>query len=381
MSKRIALLTSTRSEWNRKVLSGITHFADDVGGWRFDVPPVTDDSGPCLPKGWQGDGVIGRVTNCDLRSRLEGISKPVVNVSWQHQHSLQIPSVLSSESTCAEMATEFFLEKQFTSFAYFGFHPSLNYQGTIQETIREMLKSKGRELSCFEFPKTSLSLESTDLTTISQWLKGLSRPTAIIAWSSFAGHKITLACEESGLSVPEDIAILCIEHDHVFSSLAPIPLTNIDQDPWRVGYTAAKLLNDLMNGVEPPQDPILIPPISVVQRMSTEATVVRDEQIALATRFVYKNARVGIGVIDVVKHVGISRRALETKFKKFLGCTPAAYIRRIQLQCVAKLLRTTQLSIAQVALKTGFEYPEVMMRAFKREYGMTPLEFRQGSVE
>ena len=184
------------------------------------------------------------------------------------------------------------------------------------------------------------------------------------------------------MRVPDDVAILCIEHDHLFSSLAPVPLTNLDQDPWRVGYLAAKLLDKLAQGGVPPKQEIRIPPISVVPRLSTDSTAVNDPELSTAIRFIYDNVKSGIVVQDVVKHVGISRRALETRFRNQLDCSPAAFIRKIQLQLVARLLRTTKLSVSQIAFRAGFEYPEVMMRSFKKEYSLTPMGFRySGSSE
>lgn len=102
----------------------------------------------------------------------------------------------------------------------------------------------------------------------------------------------------------------------------------------------------------------------------------KDEDLSAAIKFIYESANAGIAVSDVVNHVGISRRALEGKFRAELKVSPAVFIKRIQLQSVAKLLRTTKLPISTIASRTGFNYPEVLMRAFKRVYGVTPMQFR-----
>ena len=56
----------------------------------------------------------------------------------------------------------------------------------------------------------------------------------------------------NGLPVPDDLAVLCAEHESVMNSLAPVPMSNIDQSPLRVGREAAALLDRLMSGRRAP---------------------------------------------------------------------------------------------------------------------------------
>ena len=155
---------------------------------------------------------------------------------------------------------------------------------------------------------------------------------AITTWSSHVGYKTLIACDMAELEVPRDVSILCIEHDNLWSELAPVPLSNLDQDPTRVGYTAAKTLHAQIQGAGPSEAPGQIAPIAVVQRLSTEATAVNDPILRLALEYIYEHAKDGVTVSELVSILGVSRRSLEGKFKRNLNCTPAAQIRRIQLQ-------------------------------------------------
>ena len=198
----------------------------------------------------------------------------------------------------------------------------------------------------------------------------------MVVWNTVVGQIVTGVCAENSIRIPEHLGVVSIEHDPLWSALAPIPITFVDQDPWRVGYTAAKLLHSLIKGHAVPDEPIKISPISIVQRRSTETSSAKDPVLDRALKYIHENARCGISVKNVVDHVNVSRRGLESRFKKELDCSPAALIKRIQLQNVAKLLRTTKLNISAIAQQTGFAYPEVLMRAFKRVYGVTPMQFR-----
>jgi LacI family transcriptional regulator len=372
---RIALLVKTNSEWHRSVLMGVAQCAEDNGFWDFTIPEVGPNDEVALPANWKGDGIIFRATSRALEESVRRANVPCVNISWL-QSSVDIPKVVSDERACAELAAQNLLEKQYENFGYVSFPPWCHYSDMIERTLAEQLQRRGYELNCYSMCGESRKTGGINIETMHLWLKSLRKPVAIVVWSSVVGHLVAKACRECDFPIPNSVAILCIEHDHLWSTLAPVPLSNIDQDPWRIGYLAAKLLNRMIKGEPPPSEPILVPPICVMQRRSTEASVVKDPVLKSALDLIYEQAKTGITVKEVVATLGVSRRALEAKFQRYLDCTPAAYIRRIQLSSVARLLRTTKLSISAIAHRTGYLYPEVLMRAFKREFGVTPMQFR-----
>ncbi len=375
-SLEIALLIKTETSWHRNIMMGVAQYAEDHHGWNFTVPPVNAAGEIFPPNDWRGDGIICRVTSQRLEKRITELNVPCVNVSWLKYLSSRIPSVYSDERACASLAGRFLLEKQFENFAYIGFPPWQHYPDTIETTLRAGIKQRGYELHSLQLSTEATESFGVDPARLVRWLEELQKPVGIVVWTSAVGQLVTKTCLENDMAVPQSVAVMCIEHDPLWSSLAPIPLSNIDQDPWRVGFTAAKLLHSMIRGDAPPTEPICIEPISIVQRRSTEASAAKDPVLDMAVKFIYQNAKTGLTVNEVVQHVSVSRRGLESRFRNELNCSPAAFIRRIQLQSVARLLRTTKLSISAIADRTGFAYPEVLMRAFKRDFGVTPMQFR-----
>ena len=59
------------------------------------------------------------------------------------------------------------------------------------------------------------------------------------------------------------------------------------------------------------------------------------------------------------------------------GSSPSECIRIIRLQRSLKLLEKTQMTIAEVAYKVGFNTPKIFTHYFKEEYKMTPTEYRK----
>ncbi len=372
----VALLVKTDADWHRNVLMGASQYSEDAGGWNFTVPPADINGEVFLPEDWDGDGVICRATSDELEAAVLGKNVPAVNISWLDSTTNKIPRVCSDQRACAVMAARFLIEKQYENYGYIGFPPWRNYSNLIQETLQRELQQHGHVLHNYELSADAQQDHGINAEKLSEWIQSMPKPVALVVWDSIVGQKVVSNCIANGLEVPNSVAALCIEHDPLWSALAPVPISNIDQDPWRVGFNAAKLLHQLIKGEKAPDPPIQIPPISIVQRRSTEASSVKDPILDQAVKFIYENAKTGITVKDLLSHTGISRRGLETRFKDELSCSPAAFIRRIQLQAVARLLRTTNLTISVIAHRTGFAYPEVLMRAFKREFGVTPMQFR-----
>ncbi len=372
----IALLIKTDSEWHRRVIQGIAGSSDDADGWTFTVPQSDANGEVQLPSDWDGNGVICRTTSHKLVDQIRSKNVPCVNISWL-MNDPTMPQVVSDEAACANLVGSYFLEKQHGNFAYIGPPPWCDYSDTIENQLRSFYTTHGFELCCLEMSPDATETMGVNKDALVEWLGKLEKPVAITVWSSFVGYLVILACQSLNLNIPQDAAIVCIEHDPLWSVLAPVPLSNIDQDPSRVGHTAGKLLQAMINGQPVPKSPILINPISIVERLSSRASAVKDPVLGMAINCIHEHASSGTTVMEVVKKLGISRRTLEEKFKTQLDCSPAVFIRRHQLRAVCRLLRTTNLNISTIAKRTGFAYPEVLMRSFKREYKMTPMQFRK----
>lgn len=63
-------------------------------------------------------------------------------------------------------------------------------------------------------------------------------------------------------------------------------------------------------------------------------------------------------------------------FKELTGLSPADYIRKLRLTEAAKQIKYDNCRIIDVALETGFESVDGFTRAFTREFGMTPSEYK-----
>jgi AraC-like DNA-binding protein len=82
-------------------------------------------------------------------------------------------------------------------------------------------------------------------------------------------------------------------------------------------------------------------------------------------------------VEQLAAETGVSRSVLAERFARFLGEPPLTYLARWRLQLAARMLQTTREAVIQVASEVGYDSEAAFNRAFKREFGIPPGQFRR----
>jgi LacI family transcriptional regulator len=200
-----------------------------------------------------------------------------------------------------------------------------------------------------------------------------------MASSDHHAQRILDACQRANVVVPEEVAVIGVDNDEETCRLSDPPLTSVILDSERVGYEGAKLLDKLMRRKSRAKQPeqMLIPPLGVVARQSTDVTAINDPLVANAARAIRERACQGLSVDDLVNTLKISRSIFYQRFHDALGRSPHYEILRIQLDRVKSLLTQTELPLKEIAEMSGFSNPNYLNVAFKRELGMTPGEYRE----
>ncbi|MEO5961542.1 MAG: helix-turn-helix transcriptional regulator, partial [Opitutaceae bacterium] len=80
---------------------------------------------------------------------------------------------------------------------------------------------------------------------------------------------------------------------------------------------------------------------------------------------------------EVVRRASASRSQLEKKFRRYLGRSPQAEIRRMQVSKIKQLLLETEFPLKKIAEFAGFEHVEYMCVVFKRITGHAPGRYRK----
>ena len=139
------------------------------------------------------------------------------------------------------------------------------------------------------------------------------------------------------------------------------------------------MLDRLMAGERPAERRLLVPPAGVVPRRSSDLPALLDPDVAAAVRYISLHVRDDLQVADVVREVSVSRRSLEQRFLRALGRTPAAEIRRAQVEVAKQILSQTDEPMAAVARAAGFRDAKQLGATFREQAGVTPTAYRRRS--
>ena len=103
-----------------------------------------------------------------------------------------------------------------------------------------------------------------------------------------------------------------------------------------------------------------------------------SELITKALQYIQKESTNGELTLELVAaHAGFSIDYFNKIFFAHTGFSVMEYVRFKRMKEAANLLRCTEKDVLDIALDCGYEAHESFSRAFKKQYGMTPVEYRK----
>lgn len=101
-----------------------------------------------------------------------------------------------------------------------------------------------------------------------------------------------------------------------------------------------------------------------------------DELIAQAQDILRTRYTEPLNIAQLAEEIGISARSFNRRFKTATGLTPSLYLQQQRLNTARELLRTSNLSIAEVASAVGYNDSDYFCRRFRDEMNQTPSAYR-----
>jgi AraC-like DNA-binding protein len=103
----------------------------------------------------------------------------------------------------------------------------------------------------------------------------------------------------------------------------------------------------------------------------------RDPIVGAALRLLHADPGRSWTVDDLASEVGSSRSVVGERFSSFLGEPPLTYLTRWRLQLAARQLAMTHKTVVEIANDVGYRSEAAFNRAFKREMGLPPAQYRK----
>jgi LacI family transcriptional regulator len=370
----VALLVETSRSYGRNVMRGIGDYARVHGPWIFHLPTQMPVRSIPSKDEWDGDGIIAQPRqDIAFLQELSTSGIPVVSLSGP-PGAAGLPAVRANQEAVAELALNHFRERGFTRFAYCGV-PGERAWPPTGELFRKFAEGAGYTCEIYQ-PAYEEEARTLRLSHMAKWLKPLGRPVALLAANDLRAREVLDACRLAGLHVPEEVAVLGVNDDELICEMANPPLSSVAHNARRIGYEAAAMLHRLMVGKRVVAD-IVIDPLGVKTRHSTDLLAIEDPEVAKGVRFIREHACEGIRVEDMLEQVALSRRAMEKRFREAIGRPPHMEIRRAQLERVKELLVGSDFKLEKIAEITGFSSAQYLAGLFRRMMKITPGAWRQ----
>ncbi|MCL2743911.1 MAG: DNA-binding transcriptional regulator [Planctomycetaceae bacterium] len=383
---KIILLLETSRQLGREMLRGAATWSQMHG-------PVTlaahaghvEQSLPDF-RGEQNFGVVSRLSVDGLVRAFRKYRFPLLALEPASQELLDIKEELglaeirSNAETIATMGVDYLWNDGFRHFAFCGF-PGKLWSQRRSKAFTEQVRQRGG--SCAVYPEAEQTLTSSrERLKLKKWLHSLPKPIGMLACDDDRAHQVLNVCEEESIRIPQDISIIGVGNDEILCDLASPPLSSIAIDFVSTGYEAVGVLVDMISGKTKRPPDITMNPRWVTPRLSTDFLAVKDAMVVRSLQFIRQNYLRAIGVDDVVRYIGVSRRTLEVRFSKATERTVAEEIQYHRLQRAKRLLTQTDEPVTNIAEPSGFYNFRSLLHAFHVVEGCTPLEYRErhGSI-
>ena len=384
----IALQIEKNRAHGRALLEGIADYALEHTDWRLELvdPEILQDVSSVR----KFDGLIVRVMDDATADILRKSRRPVVD-TYGRRDDNPLPSIRLDDATIAKVAYECFAEHHYHAFAYCGF-PGVRFSDARGRAFAALAEKAGATVSFYGGKGTVTDKffrdEKTDVSdskALSTWLKSIPKPIALFCCNDLRAMQVLKTCSDLGFDIPGEIAVLGVDNDVLLCTFTNPSLSSVMTDPFSLGRRAAEMLDGQMrtggrngkgSGVKC-ATPCLWTPKKVVERMSTDAYPFKTPWLGDAVRYIRRNFAKGVTAKDVDAFIGYSHPKVNQAFNEELGHTVKKEILLQRSRQACSLLRETNCTVSEIALRCGYQRVQYFVGSFSEEFKMTPEAWRR----
>ncbi len=366
--------------YDHRLLQGIATYATE-NQWHIASHSIIHEK--VIPWGWQGDGVLAWLAaGDDLADFVLSLKKPTVDFSMRRPH-LPFAHVVLDHDKAGRLVAEHVLARGFENFLFYSDIDNWS-QEQRGDGFLTALKERGHECQWLRWYNAEENKRTGSNWALRRdWLlghlQGATKPIAIFVANGALAVEVQEVCDQAGIPVPDDVAIVGIEDYLLPIGGANRSISGVDTNLEEQGYQGAALLDRMMKGGEMPLEPVRIAPARIIVRKSSDIFAVAHPGVSRALNFIAKSFADMISVNDVAKVAGMSVRGLHQAFGEHINCTPGEKIREIRLGVAKKLLSESDEKIESIAQQCGYPNINTFFIAFQKAEGLTPGVYRKST--
>lgn len=379
---KVLLLSDFTSAFSRLLLQGFLEYSKERGDWHFyRIPLNRDDFGDeakmrvvmKVARQWKANAIIGQIPTLGLEG-LRSLGIPIVLQNYSRRVE-GMSNITGDYYGTGELAANYFLRKGFKSFAFYGTGDTV-WSREREDGFRSRLAEFGETVSAYNEPVNIQFGSTIEHQELLDWLCSLPSGTALFACDDLFALRVTEACELCNIRIPDDLAVLGVDNDEILCNMSDPPLSSIVLDVKNGGYRAASQLDRMVHNPDEPQFNIVINPIRIERRKSTEGFSVSDPLVKNALNMIEHSEGQLLNISEIIDRLCTSRRVLEKHFRKEVGTTIYQYMLDYRASCFAEKILASDRAIMEIAYDLGYDDYVTLSKSFKKIYNMTPTQYR-----
>ncbi|MEI7948163.1 MAG: substrate-binding domain-containing protein, partial [bacterium] len=270
---------------NPRIIQGFCRYAH-LANWHLDILSLMTG---IISRERRGDGVL--MTNAHTpemkRLMLELVaSKMPCVLHGPNELGVDIPTSETDEEAIGQLAAEHLLEHGHKKFVVFASGNS--------EHARSRFEGFSRTVAKRGYPVHYLHFRSSRLDSLGAWLMAelatLTRPLGLFAIDDILAAEAIEAAHASGWRIPEDLAVIGVGNHPAACEYSRVPITSVEMPTEEQAYQAARMLDDLMNGRPLANRHVVLPPIGVITRRSSDYLAITHAQVRKAVDYIQHHA-------------------------------------------------------------------------------------------
>ena len=376
--RQVLFLGSLSIGYNRDILRGIGDHAAQDQRLRIIFPTDYETANANWLHQTDISGVI--VGACpqfgSLLSQIVRAKKPVVDVSAERE-PMSHTRIVTDDQAVGAMAADYFLDRGFKHLVYYGM-AARHWSAMRWRGFQKRAQDRGAKVQHFDRPTGSTNHQAGFFPyPVAQWIHSLSHPIAVFAGDDLLGAELMETCQHLNISVPDELAILSVDNDDIYNSWRNYRLSSVVLNTREIGRRAIDTLFRLIQRKSVTSMTILIQPIHIVTRFSTNIFGVSDPLVREALQLIHKGFGSGISVKGIAAELAVSRPTLERRFALELNRTPAAEISRVQAEFARRRLLDTDKTVTEIAAESGYSSARQLRAALDQHFAVTPRAMRK----
>lgn len=358
--KHVVILFPTTRISRVDKMRGVFKFIAETKAWTIDIL----QGEPSAATMREADGFLatGLLPEKTMR-RLRQTDKPTVFIELENPRTVNVSHVFSDTDAFARQVAGYFLKQGL-------------YKGFVM-----LLPPDARPFhqSCLRSLRPIFTKAHVPFSPVAAAgeIDFSQTPLAVYAPNDELAAETIHRCQALGLNVPRDVSVLGFSNDVIFCENHRPSISSVDPDFERQGYLAARELARLMSARPPAKGRRL--PVGILQiaeRESTHLPQTGEALVRKALTFIRENARSSIGVMDVVRHLRVSRRLAELRFHERYDSSIRTAVLRFRLEATRAELRRSGDSIAKVCERCGWKSENGPKKLFRKFYKMSMRDYR-----